>query len=240
MGKFADAQLELKLNLTRYNDMARMKHGPYGPIVGKIGNTVGYIRLGQPVLRMIKHGTTKPPTEKQLAAQARMALVSAFVKEIKHFINISFKPRSRLTVGKTAQNMAISANLNMAVAGVYPDYTLDPAKLVLSEGKLELPAGCAVELAGENLKFSWNGNEGTGYPYSAEQVMMLAYFPESGRAVYLPGGNRRTAGEDVLFLEPGFNHSGITETYAETYIAFISNDRENVSDSLYLGPVALI
>lgn len=68
---------------------------------------------------------------------------------------------------------------------------------------------------------------------------MLAYFPESGRSVYLAGGARRPAAEDFLALQLGFNETGIAETYAETYIAFVANDRTDVSDSRYLGPVAL-
>jgi hypothetical protein len=219
--------------------MARMKHGPYGPITGKLGNTVGYIRLGQPVLRMIKHPTTKPATPKQEAARARLRLVSGFIKMVNHFTNISFKPFSRRFIGKTAQNMAISANLQSAVAGEYPDYVLDGSKLILSRGGMQLPENCAVELAGENLRFSWTGDHTIGFPYSTEQVMMLAWFPESGRAVYLAGGARRTAGEDVLALQPGFNDTGLTETYVEAYIAFVANDRTDVTDSLYLGQVVI-
>lgn len=216
-----------------------MKNGPYGPIVGKIGNTVSYIRLGQPVLRMIKHPTTKPATPKQEAARARLRLISGYIKTINHFTNISFKPFSRKFIGKTAQNMAISANLHSAVAGEYPDYALDGSKLVLSRGGMQLPEHCAVELAGENLRFSWLGGEMIGFPYSTEQVMMLAYFPESGRSVYVAGGARRPAGEDFLALQIGSNETGIAETYAETYIAFVANDRTEVSDSRYLGPVAI-
>ncbi len=217
-----------------------MKNGPYGPIVGKLGNTVGYIRLGQPVIRMIKHPATKPATPKQEAARARLRLVSGYIKTINYFTNISFKPFSRNFIGKTAQNMAISANLHSAVAGEYPDYVLDGSKLILSRGGMPLPEQCTVELAGENLRFSWLGGEEIGFPYSTEQVMMLAYFPESGRSVYLAGGARRTAGEDFLALQAGFNDTGTAETYVEAYIAFVSNDRTAVSDSLYLGPVALI
>jgi hypothetical protein len=216
-----------------------MKHGPYGPIVGRLGNTVGYIRLGQEIVRMVKHPTTKPATLKQEAARARIGLVSAFIKKINNFTNISFKPMSRQTVGKTAQNMAVSVNMSSAIAGEYPDYVVDGTKLILSVGKMELPANCAVELAGDHLRFSWQGDNTIGFPYSAEQVMMLAYFPETGRATYLAGGARRTAGEDFLPLYAELNLSGVAETYAETYIAFVSNDRQDVSDSLYLGPLAL-
>jgi len=217
-----------------------MKHGPYGPIVGKLGLTVGYIRLGQPVLRMIKHPTHKPPTIKQLAARARFKLVSGFIATVNHFTNISFKPLSRKYVGKTAQNLAISVNMASAITGEYPDYVLDASELILSKGGLELPENCAVELTGENLRFSWLGGNGIGWPYSTEQVMMLAYYPESGRALYIAGGARRIAGEDFLPLYPDTNNTRVTETYVETYIAFVSNDRTDVSDSLYLGPVTLV
>jgi len=220
-----------------------MKHGPYGPIVGKLGPTVGYIRLGQPVVRMIKHQATKPATPKQEAARARFKLVSGFIKTINEFTNISFKPLSRKHIGKTAQNMAISVNMLSAIAGEYPDYVLDGNKLVLSQGGMQLPENCAVEFSGETLRFSWLGGDGLGWPYSTAQVMMLAYFPESGRSEYIAGGARRPAGEDFLELHPEVRRVNdlvtYSETYVETYIAFVSNDRTDVSDSLYLGRIEL-
>jgi hypothetical protein len=219
--------------------MARIKHGPYGPIVGKLGANVGYVRLGQPILRMIKHPTHKPPTLKQLAARARFKLVSGFIAAVNDFTNMSFKPLSRKYIGKTAQNMAISVNMASAITGEYPDYALDPAELVLSRGGMQLPENCAVELLGEKLRFSWLGGDGIGWPYSTEQVMMLAYYPESRRAEYIAGGARRTAGEDFLPLHTDTNNVNVTETCVETYIAFVSNDRTDVSDSLYLGAVTL-
>ncbi|MES2456731.1 MAG: DUF6266 family protein [Bacteroidota bacterium] len=218
--------------------MARMKHGPYGPIVGKIGGTVGYIRLGQPILRVLKHATNKPPTKGQLAARAKIGLVSGFVASINEFTNISFKPKSRQTIGKTAQNMAVSANMASAVMGEYPDFQLDGTKLVISEGKLALPPNCAVELEGETLRFSWQGGNLVGFPYSTEQVMMLAYFPESKRSMAIAGGARRTAEQDFLPLGRSDDRE-IPETCVDTYIAFVSNDRESVSNGLYLGRIEL-
>ena len=215
-----------------------MKNGPYGPIVGKIGNTVGYIRLGQPVIRMVKHATNKPPTEAQLAARARFKLVSGFISLVNVFTNVGFKPKAKTTIGKTAQNMAVSANLNTAVTGNYPDYALDYSKVVLSEGKLPFPKDCSVQFTGTALKFTWDSSKILGFPRSLDQVMMLAYFPETKKVRMLPGGAGRNAGEDVLDLEFETVRPR-TETYLEAYMGFISNDREEVSDSLYMGRIML-
>lgn len=218
--------------------MARMKNGPYGPIVGKLGNTVSYIRLGVPVVRMIKHQTNKKPSEAQLAARARFKLISGFISVVNDFTNLGFKPKSRATVGKTAQNMAVSANLNAAITGTYPDYSLDYSKVMLSEGKLPLSPGCSALLVDGQLKYTWDKTMHASYPRSMDQVMMLAFFPETDKVSLLPGGARRTVGEDMLDL----NFDTVRppeETYLEAYIAFISNDRETVSDSLYLGKIML-
>lgn len=71
--------------------------------------------------------------------------------------------------------------------------------------------------------------------------MMLAYLPDSKRAFYLDSGARRSAGVDVL--EGKFNlvarGSDKKDHFVETYMAFISNDRTQISDSVYMGQIVL-
>src|SRR5215217_2753204 len=180
--------------------MARIKNGPYGPIVGRIGNTVGYIRLGQPVLRMTAHKSNKPRTIKQLGAQEIFSVVNSFIKVVNRFTNAGFKVKSKKFVGKTAQNMAMSANLNQGVEGEYPDYRLNYPKIFLSEGKLPLPASIAAGLDGGDLKFTWINEAPMENDMPMDQAMLLAYFPETGRASFTISGARRSREEDTLDL----------------------------------------
>lgn len=233
--------------------MARLKNGLYGPIVGRIGNTVGYIRLGKAIVRQIsptkKH---RVKTEKQKAAFDRMRVIMEFLSPINRFVNISFK----LVVKDTTwipQNAAVSQNINTAIKGEYPNLELDYPKILVSKGDL-LPAENAMvshviasfdndhaTTAIVSIKFQWDVDPGWDYPTKRAEVMMVAYLPDNKKAFFSITGARRSAGEDVLQGVISIKDFGnkVKDRFVETYIAFISDDRESISDSIYTGRIIL-
>lgn len=227
--------------------MARLKNGIAGPIVGKLGNHVGYIRLGEPVIRMKSAPTNKKRTPAQKASTNAFSIVSKFVTPINQFINVSFK---NYVAGTTQipRNPAMSLNLS-AVTGEYPDQHFDYSNAIVAAGGLPMVLNPTVELLlcdfvnkKAELKFSWVPDSNNYGERPRDQVMMLAFFPETGKASYCLSGSRRSEGSDVLPLgwtmKP--DGSGFNETHVETYLAFIADDRMQVSDSIYTGRVNLI
>lgn len=223
--------------------MARIKHGPYGPIEGRLGNTVGYIRLGQPVVRMMprKPKRKKKGTEAQIAARARFGLVTEFIGNVNSFTNAGFKLKAQSLIGKTAQNMAMSANLYDVVVGEYPDYQLDYSKIRVAEGDLSLPANLKVTLTDNILKYTWDIDPNLDYSDRMSQLMVLAYLPGKKKAFYLLGAANRYKGEESLEVQLSTkDFSAEMKTLGiENYVAFVSQDRERISDSLYLGKTVL-
>lgn len=230
-----------------------MKHGPYGPIVGKIGNTVTYVRLGEVCVRTL---TTKKKnkifTQKQIAAFDRMRVMMGFVSPINTFVLTSFKLAVKGT-NKIAQNAAVSLNISNAVMGEYPNLELDYSKIVVSKGNL-LPAqnpviSHTVESTTDKraiytnvfLKFHWDIDATLDYDRESDQVMLLAYLPDNKTAFYKVSGARRSEGEDTLKGCIAIKKRGsvIKDRFIETYIAFISDDRESISDSIYMGRIDL-
>lgn len=61
--------------------------------------------------------------------------------------------------------------------------------------------------------------------------MLLAYDIEGGYAYTRLTGQLRMNGSDILNVQRGLNRT------LHVYIAFISADRQNRSNSLYLGPM---
>ena len=222
--------------------MARLKFGPWGAIIGKLGNTIGYIRKGIPVLRMRPHPSTKKRTVGQKATTQRFQLIIKFMPMVNDFTNIGFRMAAKNTT-KTAQNLAVSYNTKNAIKGEYPDQEIDFTKLRLCEGKLPLPAN--IEITTENLgneiriNYNWDMDASIFYARKRDQVMMLAYLPEYHSVKFLDSGARRSELHDHLVVKR--NHGSVNlpqmATYAEVYIAFISNDRESISNSLYCGKV---
>ena len=68
------------------------------------------------------------------------------------------------------------------------------------------------------------------WPEVAEQVMMLAYFPDQDRTEYVLFGNDRISGTAELELPPSLQGK-----YMETYLSFIAADRKQVANSVYTG-----
>lgn len=216
--------------------MGRLKNGLSGPVSGKIGGTVYYVRLGQQVSRAVPHASNKPKTKKQLIAQAVFATVNEFITTVNPVTNVGFKPKSKKTPGRTANNEAMSANLKTVVEGVYPDFSINYSKIIVSEGRLPLPENITVVFENGTLQFTWQNQTWLESLCLLDQAMLLAYFPETNRAAYAASSNRRADQQDSLHLHLN-PRNFLPETYVEVYIAFVSDDRENVSDSLYLGRI---
>lgn len=220
--------------------MGRMKFGPFGPFIGKIGPLIGYMRRGQLVTRALPHPSHKAATENQLISRKQFAMSMHFVKPINDFVSFSFHQETKGTT-RIPQNAATSYFRKRAIQGNYPDYWIDFSKVLVSKGDLPLPVNPSVELSGSELIFKWEKDPEIGYERCDDQIMLMAYFPDSKHANFIVGGARRTAEMEVLTIYPYLTPVAEypKDTAVETYIAFISNDRQRVSDSIYLGRLAI-
>lgn len=220
--------------------MARMKSGPFGPFIGKMGGLVGYMRRGQQVTRALPHPTTAPPSLKQLISRKQFSMAMQFVSPIKDFVSYSFHPETKGTP-KIPQNAATSYFRKLAIQGEYPDYWIDFSKVMMSKGSLPVPVNASATLSGNLLTFKWGVAQETVSTRNEDQMMLLAYLPDTKNAFFMVGGVGKSVGEAVLELIPGLpDGSGKgKDTVVETYIAYISNDRQQVSDSVYVGRIEL-
>jgi len=208
--------------------MGILKNGPCGRFRGRVGNTVSYTLMGKEVVRMIGENH-KPPSVKQLANRQEMGVVIHFVAKIKGFIDAGFYLSAK-EANKYPRNMALSFNKKHALQGVYPDIAMDYTKVLVAQGNLQPAQNPRVELVPEGLSFSWDVGSEMDWPERKHSVMLLAYFPVSGKAVYTLNGVKRIAGNDVLPLSPK-----LAGEYMETYISFIATPSNQVADSVYTG-----
>lgn len=222
--------------------MAKLNKGILGPIIGKLANVVGYIRLGAPVLRMapVTRKKKKTRTEAQQAVNLRFKIVKSFIAKVNTFISVGFKLEVAGTT-KIAENAAVSYNIKNAVVGEYPDLALDYAKVMISKGRLPAPSNPRVELQGNFIKFKWDVDADWAYKLKRDQVMMLAYLPANERTYYSLSSARRSVGEDLLEIRTMAVARGSAkrDDVIETYMAFISDDRQSISDSVYAGKITL-
>ncbi|SEA61335.1 DUF6266 family protein [Pedobacter hartonius] len=201
--------------------------GAFGDFHGKMGNMVFYKLNGKTVGRTI--GKVENFTEKQEEVLKRTELISPFLNPLIDFIRIGFKNTPK-PWGWDFYSVATSMNKPGAIKGKYPDLKIDYEKVILSKGAIAPPKNPKVKLTGNSVEFSWDPDTDANGAETRDQVMLVAYFPETLKAVFLSSGARRTEGVDQLKL-PSFNE----DTIIETYMSFIADDRTDVSNSVYAG-----
>ena len=220
--------------------MARNKWGPGGPFIGKLGASIGYIRRGTPVVRSLPHVSNKPRTEAQKASSQQFSLAMKLAACVNSFIACGFHPA---TIGKGAipQNAFTSYTRNHCMAGEYPDQYIDCSKVKVSIGDISPPIDAMVHSESDLLHFNWTVNPSWSSSVNGDQVMLLAYYPHSRRSDYVIGLALKNQGNATLQKRLGQNKKpdGSSVEVVETYLAFISNDRQQVSDSVYTGQIVL-
>ncbi|MDR6781796.1 hypothetical protein ABIE26_001716 [Pedobacter africanus] len=209
--------------------MGKLLGGIYGPTTGTTGNLTSYVLNGQNIIRMRAHSRTRS-SERQLDNEMRMKVISDFFFHMKPILKAGFGPAAKNTT-KNYYNIAVSYNKKHALKGFYPNVEVDYPNVLLSDGDL-LPAENPVaKRVSGGIEFTWD-TDGFAWGNGADQVMVLAYFPESGRREMFCYGARRMEGREFLPLQ-----DNQMEQPAETYISFISPDRSEVARSIYLGQV---
>lgn len=211
--------------------MAISKDGPLGLYSGKIGPIYGYVVNGKQVLRAARHKSNIPRSEKQLAVQQKLTILTAFFTYIIDYINVGFTLSARKR-NINPNNAAKSYNLSNAIAGQYPAQILDFTAVRLTEGTLSVANNPQVASVANGIKFSWTYDVSDPDGNRKDKTMLMAYFPDKKIAVYLISGVQRDKMEEVLFID-----DLLKGKEAETYISFVTDDRKAISNSIYTGRI---
>lgn len=211
--------------------MAILKNGVMGAATGKISNLVTYTLNGQEIIKSIGVNNNLP-TEKQLNNKLQMKVIMGFFSAMDSLIQTGFNPKAKGTT-KNYHNLAIAYNKPHALKGFYPRVEVDYPKIRISVGDLPQPENPMVEPIASGLKFSWNA-EGLTWPDNQDQVMLLAYAPANNEYAFITSGARRVEGQAILEINPLMYNQVL-----EVYISFVSDDRQKVANSLYLGQVSV-
>lgn len=213
--------------------MATFNKGILGGFSGKVGNVIGGSWNGIDYMRSKPNNVKDPKTEAQLTQRQKFALVTSFLKKIKPVINAGYKP---LTKQMTSVNSAMSYNIKNAVSGNYPDLELDFESVLVARGDL-IPAinASAESSAPAEISFSWTDNSGVGSAKEDDQALILVYSTDKDRGIFVTDSGPTRDEETYTLTLPG-NYEGDT---VEAYLAFVSADGEETSDSDYLGSITI-
>lgn len=209
--------------------MAVAQQGINGPFSGKVGSVVGYKLNGQQVMRSVGR-RTKPFTALELLNQAKMSVVSEFLGPIKPFVKFGYQreapPGSRVGPFQLAQSYVRKNAVDIDDEG---KPFVNPAKVLISQGKLEPPLSGTVKRENNQLTIRW---EQSGQASKADRLMLLLYDGSMFR-YFRELGAERHEGMETLELDL----LRFAENPIYVYAAFRNTMFDKISDSVYCGTV---
>ncbi|REG87876.1 DUF6266 family protein [Winogradskyella sediminis] len=207
--------------------MGVISQGILGGVSGKVGNVVGASWKGIDYLRIKPSNVANPRTEGQVSQRTKFALTLSYLQPNLGFIKVGYKGYA---VQKTEFNAAMSYVLNNAVGGTAPNFTIDYSLALLSRGNLSSPLNPTTDLttAGQ-VTFTWDDNSAEGNANATDKAMVLVYNPGKKESMYILDGADRTTGSQTITIPS--TYAGDT---VELFMAFVSADGSQVSNSIYL------
>jgi len=212
--------------------MGKISQGILGGFSGKVGNVIGGNWKGIDYMRVRPASVANPQTEGQVEQRSRFSTVLQFLQPLNGFLKVGFR---NYAVKMTQFNSAMSYNIKNAIIGVYPDYVIDFENALISRGGLSGALNPTVNSpAAGQVEFNWVDNSTDVNTKPTDKAMVLVYNPAKKESVYLTDGATRSTESQTLTV-PNL-YSGDT-VYA--FIAFISEDGKEISNSKYVGEVVV-
>ncbi len=211
--------------------MGTIKKGILGGFSGKVGTVVGASWKGISYMRSLPQKVKNPRTDGQMSQRTKFALTLGVLKPMTALLRTGWKLYANR---QTPFNAAMSYTLANAITGAYPDYEIDPAKVLASRGALTTAANASVKSENGNIVFTWDDNSGVNSAKQTDKALIAVLNPTKGEAITDTAGAERMEGTQTLALPADW-----TDDELHTYLGFISEDGKEIASSVYLGVVSL-
>lgn len=211
--------------------MGKISQGVLGGFSGKVGNVVGGTWKGIGYMRIKPANVSNPRTAGQVDQRSKFSTTLKFLQSMTDFLRVGFK----LYANKMTQfNAAMSYNLNNAITGSYPNFTIDYANALVSRGGLTGAFNAAVSSSGGLVEFTWDDNTGSGNAQATDKALLVVYNPAKDESIYDSAGAVRSATSQNLGMPTSYVGDDV-----EAFIGFLSEDGKEVAHSVYLGSVTV-
>ncbi|MEQ9287692.1 MAG: DUF6266 family protein [Cyclobacteriaceae bacterium] len=211
--------------------MGKISQGVLGGFSGKVGNVVGGTWKGIDYMRIKPANVSNPRTSGQVDQRSKFSTTLKFLQSMTDFLRVGFK----LYANKMTQfNAAMSYNLNNAITGSYPNFTIDYANALVSRGGLVGAANAAVSSSGGLVEFTWDDNTGSGNAQATDKALLVVYNPAKDESIYDSAGAVRSATSQNLGMPASYVGDDV-----EAFIGFLSEDGKEVANSVYIGSVTV-
>ncbi|MFN0291598.1 DUF6266 family protein [Pedobacter helvus] len=211
--------------------MATYKKGILGVFSGKVGTVVGSSWKGIHYMRSLPKASGKAATPLQRDQRIKFALVTGFLKPIKHIANIGYQS---VAGSLSPFNSIVSHHLSNAVTGTSPNFEIDYPRVVFSRG--ELPGISNPQLnavTGYALAISWQDNSQANLAKPDDKAIVLVYNSMVGEFII----------DDLALRQDGSLNLSLPASYVghtvQVWMAFFAADHKLVSTSVYLGAAVI-
>ncbi len=211
--------------------MGTIKKGILGGFSGKVGTVVGSSWKGIAYMRSLPQNMKNPRTEGQVSQRTKFSIALSFLKPMTAFLRIGWKLYSNK---QSPFNAAMSYTLANAIVGNYPDYEIDPSKVLVSRGALTPATNATATDGGGNIAFTWYDNSGTGSAKETDKTLIAIVNLAKAEVITDIARTQRADTAQTAIVPADW--SGDT---VETYLGFMSEDGKEIANSIYLGSITI-
>ena len=217
----------------KFKKMAIVQNPITGRSSGKFANAIFQTLLGKNILRSKPLEVYNPRTPGQVSQRSKFSLVVQFLRSFLPIIRIGYKLRA---IGQNAFNASVSYNIQHAVLGTSPDFTIDYEKVVIAQGPL---AGLSSASIDENLSDAISVSIQENVPSDSPRLADLAYglFYNATKNQVLTDMGTKTRVDWGVSVAPEIWEAGDV-VYA--WVFYTSPDGISISDSFYAGTTTLV
>lgn len=159
--------------------MGILKSGIVGPFTGKVGPVVGSTWKGKNTLSAVPANHTDANSLDQQAQRMKMKLISSFLTLLKQMVILGFTAFDKKL---TPLNNAIRCNIGDAVAGDFPDFSINYEKVILSRGKLRKIFNHEISSDSPGtLTITWTNNTNHDDAFSEDTLHLCIINAETGK-----------------------------------------------------------
>ncbi|MBK0383567.1 hypothetical protein I5M32_11420 [Pedobacter sp. SD-b] len=209
--------------------MAKYQYGINGPFSGKVGAVVGCTWKGIPYMRSLPKKRTGKVSEAEKVNRNKFAMAQEWLKPLTPFLRVGFKGYTERVEGFLAAKSYLLKNAILIDEG---QLTIDPEKMLVSFGSLLGPENAEISFQEDDtIKFIWKACP-AHHVNAQDQTLLLIYCREANESVYQTHGAFRKNGIDELQIPANFKNKHLL-----IYMAFVSANRLNQSNSIFLGNI---
>jgi hypothetical protein len=212
--------------------MGTIKKGILGGFSGKVGTVVGASWKGIAYMRSLPQKVRNPRTEPQRMQRSKFAVTMKYLRPMTGLLRMGWKMYAHR---QSPINAAMSYTIDNAITGAYPNYAIDPSRVLISRGSLAPAANASATPASGAVTFDWDDNSGSSTAKQTDKALLAVVNPDKSEAVFDTTGATRSETTLSVILPTDWMGASV-----EAYIGFISDDGKEVANSVYLGSIAVV